>query len=87
MICHDVVDQYGVCVRIMGNMSFVPPHVVESMKKAVEFSRHNNRLYLNIAFSYTSTQEMNDAGKMLCQGITNGQLQQRLNNQSVKIEI
>ena len=73
----DIIEKHGVCVRVLGNLSLVPEDVREAMKRAVDASRHNTRVYLNICISYTSQQELSDAVNSIITGVQTGQLEIR----------
>ena len=54
----DIVQQYGVRVRLVGNMSHVPDKVREVMREAERATAGNKKATLNVAFSYTSRDEL-----------------------------
>eukprot|EP00455_Lapot_gusevi_P029053 TRINITY_DN310_c0_g1_i1.p1 TRINITY_DN310_c0_g1~~TRINITY_DN310_c0_g1_i1.p1 ORF type:complete len:342 (-),score=80.11 TRINITY_DN310_c0_g1_i1:35-1030(-) len=70
----DLVQKYGICVRVLGNISLLPPHLQSAIAKAIQFSRHNTKAILNICFSYTSTHEMMYAASQLAEGVEQKQL-------------
>lgn len=45
--------EHGVCVRVIGNLSYVPPDVRKLMIEAMQITKDNNKAVLNVAFSYT----------------------------------
>lgn len=47
------MKEHGVCIRVLGNLSFVPEDVRAFMAEAMQITKDNNRTVLNVAFSYT----------------------------------
>lgn len=45
--------EHGVCIRVIGNLSFVPQDVRSLMAEAMRITKDNNKAFLNVAFSYT----------------------------------
>ena len=69
MFCSsDVIMKHGVCIRVLGDLELLPKDVLESVARAVNFSRHNNKAFLNVCFSYTSRHEMTEAIRRLARG-------------------
>jgi len=64
-----IINQYSVCIRILGNTSFLPQELRMTMEKAVNASRNNTNVYLNIAMPYTTQQEITDAANQILKGI------------------
>lgn len=60
--------KHGVCIRVLGDLELLPKDVLESVARAVNFTRGNNRAFLNVCFSYTSRQEMTAAIQRLAHG-------------------
>jgi len=71
---NDIIDQLGICVRIAGNISLLPPNVQEIMEKAVEYSKNNTRAVLNICFAYNSHEEILHSIKAIAQKVQEGLL-------------
>ncbi|KAK9815737.1 hypothetical protein WJX72_008740 [[Myrmecia] bisecta] len=57
----ELVDQYGIQIRVIGDLSLLPAHVRASAQHVMQATQHNSRGILNICFSYTSRQEMSQA--------------------------
>ncbi|XP_070568689.1 dehydrodolichyl diphosphate synthase complex subunit DHDDS-like isoform X1 [Ptychodera flava] len=70
----DSIQKYGVCVRVLGDISMLPKDVQELISEAVEFSKNNDRAILNVCFAYTSRHEMTTAVKELATGVEEGLL-------------
>uniref|UniRef100_A0A6J0UPF1 Alkyl transferase n=1 Tax=Pogona vitticeps TaxID=103695 RepID=A0A6J0UPF1_9SAUR len=69
------LEKHGVCVRIIGDLPLLPRDIQEQIAKVVLATKHYNMCFLNIAFAYTSRQEMSDAVKELAWGVEEGLLQ------------
>ncbi len=66
----DDLDEQGVQVRHIGRLEGVRPDLQEKIRYAVERTRHNDRLVLNVAFNYGGRDEIVQAiRKMLRDGI------------------
>ena len=64
------LDRNGVQIRHIGRMDHVPPALQRQIEDAVEQTRHNDRLILNIALNYGGRAEIVDAVKaMLAEGL------------------
>jgi undecaprenyl diphosphate synthase len=55
----------GVCVRHVGTMDNVPVHLRRSIERAVDLTRDNPNLILNVAFNYGGRAEIVDAVKRI----------------------
>ena len=69
-----LIDTFGICVRIFGNVSFIKSEVRDSLARAVEYSRGQTRIHLNIAAAYTSSQELSDGARAVTDAVTAGEL-------------
>ncbi len=66
----DELDRNGVQVRHIGRMDRVPAGLQAKIKSAVEKTRHNDRLILNVALNYGGRAEIVDAVRaMLAEGL------------------
>ncbi len=73
-VCRDLIMKHGVCIRVLGDLELLPPDVLSSVARAVNFSRNNDRAFLNVCFSYTSRNEMTHAVRTLAQGAADGMI-------------
>lgn len=48
------LKEHGVCIRIIGNLTYLPKDLILLMMISMLLTKDNNRAFLNIAFSYTS---------------------------------
>jgi len=70
----EIIEKYGVCVRVLGDLELLPPDVREAMARVMEKSKNHKRSILNVCFSYTARHEMCDAIRSLAKGVENQQL-------------
>jgi len=57
----DELDKSGVQIRHIGRMDRVPAGLQEKIRHAVERTRHNDKLILNVALNYGGRAEIVDA--------------------------
>ncbi|GAU98078.1 hypothetical protein RvY_09273-1 [Ramazzottius varieornatus] len=65
--------EYGVCVRIIGNISLLPPDLQQIVADVAATTMTNSRSFLNVCIAYTSREEMSHAVKevaVLCENGT-----------------
>ncbi|BFZ09403.1 hypothetical protein BsWGS_12442 [Bradybaena similaris] len=72
----DLIQQNGVCVRIIGNISLLPKDLQELLAEAVCMSAHNKRAILNVCFAYTARDDMCMAMRELAKGVKEGSIRQ-----------
>lgn len=70
----ELIMKYGVCIRALGDLEMLPSDVLESVARAVNFTRGNSRAILNVCFSYTSRHEMTEAVRRLARGTVEGMI-------------
>ncbi|XP_014219487.1 dehydrodolichyl diphosphate synthase complex subunit DHDDS [Copidosoma floridanum] len=68
----DKLMEHGLRVRVIGNLSLVPQDVRKLMAKAVKITENNNKTFLNVAFSYTSRDEMTNTVREIVKSAKNG---------------
>ncbi|KAI3403596.2 RER2 [Candida oxycetoniae] len=66
LLCRD----YGVRIKILGNLSLLPPDVLKILHETEEITKHNTRAVLNVCFPYTSRDEMTYAIKNIVDNAT-----------------
>ncbi|XP_076636719.1 dehydrodolichyl diphosphate synthase subunit [Colletes latitarsis] len=66
--------QYGLCVRIIGNLSLLPQNIQELIASAMIFTKDHTKVFLNIAFAYTSRDEITHAIKDVIEGVRCGDI-------------
>jgi len=65
----ELVRQYGIGIRVLGDTSLLPDDVRKVIRKAVDLTKKNNRAILNMCFPYTSREELTMATRSLVSGI------------------
>lgn len=70
------LNKYGVCIRVLGNLSLLPQDVQECIAEAVTMTKHNNRAVLNVCFAYTSRDEIANAMREMADGVERGILRE-----------
>lgn len=59
----------GVCIRVIGNLALLPEDVRKLIAKAVLLTKDNKKCFLNIAFAYTSRDEITNAVSCIVDGV------------------
>lgn len=49
-LCSELIMKHGVHIRVLGDLELLPADVLESVARAIKFSKNNNRL-INISLS------------------------------------
>ncbi|XP_076245830.1 dehydrodolichyl diphosphate synthase subunit [Calliopsis andreniformis] len=66
--------EYGLRVRIIGNLSMLPQNIQELIAESMIYTKDHNRVFLNIAFAYTSRDEITHAIKDVIEGVESGDI-------------
>ncbi|XP_044252821.1 dehydrodolichyl diphosphate synthase complex subunit DHDDS [Tribolium madens] len=59
----------GVCIRIIGNLGLLSPELRRLTAQAELMTKDNNKAFLNVAFSYTSRDEIFNTVKRIVKGV------------------
>lgn len=70
----DRLNEKGICIRIVGNWSLLPLDLQKCMADAVLLTRGNRKAILNVAFAYTSRDEMTNSIAAIVDGVERGEL-------------
>lgn len=70
----DKLMEHGVCVRVVGNLSLIPEDVYKLITEAMTITKNNNKAFLNVAFAYTSRDEITHAVKDIAKGVKNNDI-------------
>ncbi|XP_076298407.1 dehydrodolichyl diphosphate synthase subunit [Lasioglossum baleicum] len=70
----DKVKKHGLCVRIIGNLSLLPQNIQKLIAEAMMFTKDHNKAFLNIAFAYTSRDEITHAIQDVIEGVESGDI-------------
>lgn len=71
----DELNRRGICVRMIGNWTLLPADLQKSMAEAMLLTRHNTKAYLNVAFAYTSRDEMTESMRDVLDGVERKELE------------
>ncbi|KAG0283352.1 cis-prenyltransferase, partial [Dissophora globulifera] len=61
----ELVNQYGIGIRVLGDDTLLPEDVRKVVRRAVDLTKSNNRAILNMCFPYTSREELAMATRSL----------------------
>src|SRR5512134_2178935 len=61
------LHEQGVRIRHVGRVEGISPRLLKKIEKAVELTKHNDTIILNVAFNYGGRQEIIDAVKRILQ--------------------
>jgi len=64
----------GICLKTIGQIEALPPRTLAKLRQAVEGTKHNNKLILNIALNYGARQEILDAVSRVVKDVKTGAL-------------
>ncbi len=70
----DELIENNVQVRMMGNLGELPSYTIDAINKAIEATRMNTGLILNIALNYGSRKEMIDALREIATKASHGEV-------------
>ncbi|XP_073981575.1 dehydrodolichyl diphosphate synthase subunit isoform X2 [Rhodnius prolixus] len=70
----DKLMEYGLRIRVIGNMGYLPEDIVKIVAEAECMTKENNKTLLNVAFSYTAQDEITSAVNLTLLGLNNGAL-------------
>jgi len=79
----DKLHEKGICIRIIGNLSLLPKTILKSMAEAMILTKDNKSAILNVAFSYTSRDEITNTISTIADGIRQGDIE--LNDINTKL--
>lgn len=61
----ELCEQYGIRIRILGNVSMLQPDVQQILRETEEITKNNTRATFNVCFPYTSRDEITNAIKLV----------------------
>ncbi|MCZ7670464.1 MAG: polyprenyl diphosphate synthase [Chloroflexi bacterium] len=61
----DDLNEQGVCLHHLGDLSGIEPRLQEKVRRAIELTKDNETLILNVAFNYGGRAEILHATKMM----------------------
>ena len=51
---YKLIEKHGVCIRVLGDLSLLPPSVRAAAERVMEATQHHQRGRLNICLAYGS---------------------------------
>ncbi|XP_055608074.1 dehydrodolichyl diphosphate synthase complex subunit DHDDS [Uranotaenia lowii] len=70
----DKLHERGICIRIIGNTNMLPLDIQHLLAEAVLLTKNNTNAFLNVAFAYTSRDEMAHSIRTVAEGVAEGKL-------------
>lgn len=70
----DKLMENGICIRVIGNLSLLPEDIRRLIAKAMILTKDNNKAILNVAFAYTSREEITHSIQTIVEGVKNGEI-------------
>lgn len=68
------LNKNGVVIKILGDISMLPKDAQDEVKEAIEITKNNTGVVLNIAFNYGGRDEIIRAVKLVSNDVKNGNL-------------
>ncbi|CAG9857006.1 unnamed protein product [Phyllotreta striolata] len=65
----DKLMQEGVCIRVIGNLCLLPDDIRKLIAEAMLLTKDNTRSILNVAFSYTSREEITQSIRSIVEAV------------------
>lgn len=70
----DKLNEHGICIRVIGNFYLIPEDIKKQIAEAMIMTKDNKRAILNVAFAYTSSDEITSAIKNVVEGVDRSEL-------------
>lgn len=70
----DELHKRGICIRMIGNWQLLPVDLQKCMAETMLETKDNNKAYLNVAFAYTSRDEMTESIRGILDGVKRNEL-------------
>lgn len=64
----------GVCIRVIGNLSLLPEDLRQLIAESMLITKDNKKAILNVAFAYTSRDEITHSIKNIATGLNNNEI-------------
>lgn len=79
----DTLDKNGVCIKPIGNLLELPENAKHQIYKAIEKTKNNHKLYLQIALNYGGRRELVHAIQGIVRDVSDGKLNRELIDEQV----
>lgn len=70
----DKLAEKGVKIRVIGNLKLLPDDLQKSIAQAMLLTKDNDKSILNVAFAYTSREEITNSIKTVVKGVEDDEL-------------
>jgi ditrans,polycis-polyprenyl diphosphate synthase len=70
----DKLMEQGICIRIIGNLKLLPLDIQKTVAEAMLLTKNNKTAILNVAFAYTSRDELTSSMTTILEGVECGDL-------------
>lgn len=71
----DELNRRGICIRMIGNWRLLPLDLQKCMADVMLLTKDNNKAFLNVAFSYTSRDEITESIREIVDGVKRNELE------------
>lgn len=71
----DELNKRGICIRVIGNWKLLPLDLQKNMADVMLMTQHNTKAFLNVAFAYTSRDEITESIRDIVDGVKCHELQ------------
>ncbi|XP_051175832.1 dehydrodolichyl diphosphate synthase complex subunit Dhdds [Leptopilina boulardi] len=70
----DKLNEHGICIRVIGNLYLIPEEIKKQIADAVLITKNNKNAILNIAFAYTSSDEITNSVTNIVKSVNRSEL-------------
>lgn len=71
----DKLHEKGVKIAVIGNLKMLPQDLQDTIYEAMRITKDNNKAILNVAFAYTSRDEITNSIRTIIEGVENKELE------------
>ncbi|XP_050308633.1 dehydrodolichyl diphosphate synthase complex subunit DHDDS [Anthonomus grandis grandis] len=71
----DKLMENGICIRVIGNLTLLPDDLKKLIARAMIMTKDNKNAILNVAFSYTSRDEIANSMMTIVEGAKQGKIE------------
>ncbi|CDK29802.1 unnamed protein product [Kuraishia capsulata CBS 1993] len=70
----DMCEQYGIRVRVLGDIELLPNDVIKVLRRAEQITEKNTRAVLNVCFAYTARHDIRHSIQQTISQVVKGEL-------------
>ena len=71
----DRLHEKGICIRVVGNLKLLPLDMQKTVAEAILMTKDNKNAILNVAFAYTSRDEIADSVRTIVKAVDDQELE------------